>query len=279
MPAPECSLLCIPENSSAVQRESPAALRRKVATAAPDPRPGRPRGGRPRPCDARLAPTTSSSDAAVRTNAAWRSPPLDDVRLVALDGAPDPGDGYSVPNELPIHVEVLRAHPDVQAVVHAHPPAVIAGDLAGVPLLPLIGAYNIPAARLAAEGIPVFRGGADPDRGTGGRDGGGDGDRPVCVLRGTVSRRPGTRSSRPWRGTRRRLAGSHGVPVVELGGTVRPLPDTDLALLPDLGSGSTTSCSGSTTRRLRPPGALDDGDGKGDRMNDLARSPATSSAG
>ena len=75
----------------------------------------------------------------------------------SLDGAADPGDGYSVPNELPIHVEVLRAHPDVQAVVHAHPPAVIAADLAGVPLLPLIGAYNIPAAKLAAEGIPVSR--------------------------------------------------------------------------------------------------------------------------
>src|SRR5262245_31423077 len=49
-----------------------------------------------------------------------------DVRETDLDGAlTGPADGYRVPNELPIHGELLRARPEVNAVVHAHPPAVL----------------------------------------------------------------------------------------------------------------------------------------------------------
>lgn len=64
--------------------------------------------------------------------------------------------GYQAPNELPIHEQVLAARPDAKAVVHAHAPAVIAADLAGVDLLPAVGAYNIPAMRMAADGIPTY---------------------------------------------------------------------------------------------------------------------------
>ena len=38
----------------------------------------------------------------------------DDVRLICFDGTPGAAgelDGYRVPNELPIHVETLMAHP------------------------------------------------------------------------------------------------------------------------------------------------------------------------
>src|SRR3712207_7519745 len=50
-----------------------------------------------------------------------------DVREVDLDGSPVDGDlaGWAVPNELPIHAEILRARPDVDAVVHCHPPSVL----------------------------------------------------------------------------------------------------------------------------------------------------------
>jgi ribulose-5-phosphate 4-epimerase/fuculose-1-phosphate aldolase len=44
-----------------------------------------------------------------------------DVRLVNLDGEGDLEGGYSVPNELPLHTEVLRSRPEVRSVVHAHP--------------------------------------------------------------------------------------------------------------------------------------------------------------
>lgn len=63
---------------------------------------------------------------------------------------------YSLPSEFPIHSEVLKRRPDTQAVVHAHAPSVIAADLAGLEFQPIVGAYNIPAMRMAAEGIPVY---------------------------------------------------------------------------------------------------------------------------
>jgi ribulose-5-phosphate 4-epimerase/fuculose-1-phosphate aldolase len=40
--------------------------------------------------------------------------------------------------------------------MHAHPPAVVACTIAGLPLLPIVGAYDIPASRMAHAGIPVF---------------------------------------------------------------------------------------------------------------------------
>jgi ribulose-5-phosphate 4-epimerase/fuculose-1-phosphate aldolase len=80
----------------------------------------------------------------------------DDVHLVGLDGQHDLPAGYTVPGELPIHVETLRSRPDVIAVVHAHPPAVVAADLAGLALRPIIGAFNIPAMRMAHRGVPVY---------------------------------------------------------------------------------------------------------------------------
>jgi hypothetical protein len=45
----------------------------------------------------------------------------DDIRAIRMDGTGDLED-WTVPNELPIHTEIMRARPDVTAVVHAHPP-------------------------------------------------------------------------------------------------------------------------------------------------------------
>jgi len=80
-----------------------------------------------------------------------------DVRLLHLDGTwAEPNDGYTPPNELPIHGETLRQRADLNAVVHAHPPSVVACSVAGLELRPLFGAFNIPATRMAARGIPVY---------------------------------------------------------------------------------------------------------------------------
>ena len=82
----------------------------------------------------------------------------DDVRVVDMDAgeiADDRAGDYAVPSELPIHTSVLAAHPDVECVVHAHPPDVVVASLAGFALEPIFGAYDIPAAHLAAAGIPV----------------------------------------------------------------------------------------------------------------------------
>jgi ribulose-5-phosphate 4-epimerase/fuculose-1-phosphate aldolase len=81
---------------------------------------------------------------------------IEDVQQVDLEGAGEVPAGWTTPNELPIHSEILRARPEVTAVVHAHPPAVVAASAAGLPWLPVVGSYDIPAARLAHDGIPVW---------------------------------------------------------------------------------------------------------------------------
>jgi ribulose-5-phosphate 4-epimerase/fuculose-1-phosphate aldolase len=80
----------------------------------------------------------------------------DDIREVGIDGRGDLDGGYALPNEFPIHTELFRARADVNAVVHAHPRDVMIADLAGVELRQMFGAYNIPASRLAHQGVPVY---------------------------------------------------------------------------------------------------------------------------
>jgi ribulose-5-phosphate 4-epimerase/fuculose-1-phosphate aldolase len=80
----------------------------------------------------------------------------DDIKLVPLEAENAEIWPYRIPVEAPLHGETLRRHPGVGAVVHAHPPAVVACTIAGLPLLPIVGAYDIPASRMAHDGIPVF---------------------------------------------------------------------------------------------------------------------------
>lgn len=109
-----------------------------------------------------------------------------DVRLVDLDGNHlEPSPGYEVPNELPIHGELLRTRPHVASVVHAHPWSTLVCGLAGLPLRPVFGAFNIPAMRIGAAGVPVFPRAClitRPDLAA--QMIAAMGDRDVCVLRG-----------------------------------------------------------------------------------------------
>ena len=75
---------------------------------------------------------------------------------MSFDGPHDLPDGYAAPSELPIHVQTMRTRPEVTSVVHAHPPAVVTADLAGLTLRPVVGSFNIPAMRMAREGIPIY---------------------------------------------------------------------------------------------------------------------------
>ena len=57
---------------------------------------------------------------------------LEDVRLAAYDGALlEVEDGFTVPNEIHIHTEVLKARPEINAVFNAQPPAIVAERAAG----------------------------------------------------------------------------------------------------------------------------------------------------
>jgi 3,4-dihydroxyphthalate decarboxylase len=109
-----------------------------------------------------------------------------DVRLVGLDGRQlEPAEGWAPPAELPIHTAILRRRPEAAAVVHAHPPAAVLCGLADLELRPVFGAYNIPAMRMALDGVPVYprpvliRTDALADE-----MGAALGDRRVCLLRG-----------------------------------------------------------------------------------------------
>ena len=169
-----------------------------------------------------------------------------DVRLVTLDGEPGaPGeldDGYAVPNELPLHTEVLRARarrrgrrprpprghrrrrprgpgpaPDRRRVRHPRR-APRRRRRPGVPA----GGVLIRNRALAAEMVAAL------------------GDRPVVVLRGHGLTATGAsvpeavlraRSVDTLAGLMLAVAGAGGLPV--------DLPPEDLAELPDLGGGFT----------------------------------------
>ncbi len=82
---------------------------------------------------------------------------VDAVRLVNFDGkGPHKGEQYQVPNELPIHGEIYKTRPAVGCVIHAHPTAALICGITELAFRPIFGAFNIPAMRMAIEGIPVF---------------------------------------------------------------------------------------------------------------------------
>ena len=163
----------------------------------------------------------------------------DDVHLVPLHGEPpELPDGYVPPSELPIHTEMLRRRPEVAAVVHAHPPAVITADLAGLPLRPIVGAYNIPAARLARDGIPVYPRGVLIRRAELAAEmADAMGEAPACVLRGHgVTTTGATIAEAVIRALNLEALARITLGVAAAGGQPRDLPAADLAELPDLGA-------------------------------------------
>lgn len=166
----------------------------------------------------------------------------DDIRAVGLDGGGELG-AWSAPNELPIHTEVLRRRPDVTAVVHAHPPAVVTASLLDTPLVPVYGAYDIPGAKIAAGGLPVWpRSALITTPKLAGEMAGALGDRPVVLLRGhgLVSVAGGQPESAVARAVLQALSvdtlARTTLQLRSAGGDPVPISDADLAALPDLGS-------------------------------------------
>jgi 3,4-dihydroxyphthalate decarboxylase len=164
-----------------------------------------------------------------------------DVRIVDLDGhITDGGDrlGYTPPSEAPIHLEAMRRHAGAGAVVHAHPPDVVVAGLAELPLLPLFGSYDIPAARLAAGVIPIYPRSVLLRRPELAREMlAVMGDGPVCLLRGhgLVAIGDGVEEAVLRAMAVDRLCRT-AWRVAAAGGSLAPIPDDDLAELPDLGA-------------------------------------------
>ena len=161
-----------------------------------------------------------------------------DVHLVPLDGsAADLPGGYVAPSELPIHAEVLRRRPDVQAVAHAHAPSVVMTDLAGLALRPVIGAYNIPAMRLAHDGIPVYPRAVLIRRNELAAEMlAAMGPAPACVLRGHgVTTTGSSIQEAVIRALNLESLAEVILSAAQAGGNPPELPQADIAELPDLG--------------------------------------------
>jgi 3,4-dihydroxyphthalate decarboxylase len=170
---------------------------------------------------------------------AWTT--AEDIRLVTLDegrpGAVGELDDWAPPNELPLHTEVMRRHPEGTAVVHAHPPAVVAADLAGLRIRPIVGAFDMPGTKLAAGGVPIYpRGVLVRNQRLAAEMVDAMGDRPVVVLRahGLTSTGP-TVAQAVLRAISVDQLARLSLTVVSAGGQLRDLPDEDMAELPDLG--------------------------------------------
>lgn len=82
---------------------------------------------------------------------------VDAIRRVDFNGQGlSLGNGYQVPNELPIHGEIYKKRRDVGCVIHAHPSEALVCGITDLDFRPVFGAFNIPAMRMALEGIPRF---------------------------------------------------------------------------------------------------------------------------
>ncbi len=165
-----------------------------------------------------------------------------DIRLITFDGtagAPGELDGYRVPNELPIHLETMRADVKHRAVAHLHPPAVVAADLAGIAIRPIYGAFDIPGAWLARGGVPVY------DRAVlirtaelGKEMTAAMGDRPVVICRGHgITSAASSIEQAVLQAISLDALARMSLRVRAAGGTLRDIAAADWDELPDLGSG------------------------------------------
>jgi 3,4-dihydroxyphthalate decarboxylase len=162
-----------------------------------------------------------------------------DVRRTDFDGALiDPDEGYKVPNELPIHGELLRARPEVNAVVHAHPPAVLVCGVAGLELRPIFGSYNIPAMRMALDGVPIYPRSVLIRRPELAHEMiAAMGERPVCVLKGHGITVTGDSVEQAVvRALNLNALAAVTLAVAQAGGRAEEIPAADIAELPDLGA-------------------------------------------
>lgn len=82
---------------------------------------------------------------------------LHNVRRVNFDGeGPGLGAEHASPNETAIHGEIYRAHPEVQAVVHAHPHYALLCGITRLEFRPVFGAFDPSALSIVTQGVPVF---------------------------------------------------------------------------------------------------------------------------
>jgi ribulose-5-phosphate 4-epimerase/fuculose-1-phosphate aldolase len=162
-----------------------------------------------------------------------------DVRRVNFDGlGPDLEGRYEVPKEFPIHGEILKVRPDVGCVIHAHPPAALACGISELELRPIFGAFNIPAMRMALEGIPVYPRSVlvtRPDLAAEMMDA--MGNKQVCIMKGHgITVTGSTVEEATVRVLNLDALARVTLQVAQAGREASDIPPEDIEELPDLGS-------------------------------------------
>jgi HCOMODA/2-hydroxy-3-carboxy-muconic semialdehyde decarboxylase len=88
----------------------------------------------------------------------WRRAPAiveeSDLMVYDLDGNAADARGRELVRERPIHGEIYRARPDIQAVVHAHTESLLLWTSSNIPLRPLFS-----SAGFIAPSVPTFQNG------------------------------------------------------------------------------------------------------------------------
>lgn len=79
------------------------------------------------------------------------------MHRIDFNGKPtEPMGDYSIPPERWIACSIMKMRPDVNCVIHAHPPAQVLCANAGIKIRPIVGAQNNGGAALARGGIGVY---------------------------------------------------------------------------------------------------------------------------
>src|SRR5581483_4633473 len=173
----------------------------------------------------------------------------EDLIICDMDGKKVEGpDDLAAPNEVFIHTWMYRTRPDVNAVIHVHPPTVVLFTICNTELLPLIGAYDPFALQLVLDGIPRYPRSVLISNDALGQDlAKAVGEKNVCLMRGhgitAVGASVEEATITAWRlndlaeiNYRARLLG-----------TPEPISDEDIAAFRAVGAGR--------ARRERPSGA------------------------
>lgn len=64
--------------------------------------------------------------------------------------------GVNRVSEIYMHTEAIKRRPDVNCVIHAHPPGVLLCTMHDIPLREIFGGYDPGAMNLAKAGLPVY---------------------------------------------------------------------------------------------------------------------------
>ena len=65
-------------------------------------------------------------------------------------------EGLASPREIYIHTWMYKKRPDINSVIHIHPPTIVTFTVVDKPLLPIYGAYDPGSLRLLLDGVPLY---------------------------------------------------------------------------------------------------------------------------